>query len=65
MFREFVVDDVNVGARLDKFLAGQMPEYSRSEIQRFNVFRSGNSVKFSEKVPSCMESGIECLCVCY
>lgn len=50
MFREFVVDDVNVGVRLDKFLAGQMPEYSRSEIQRFNVLRAGNPVKFSEKV---------------
>ena len=50
MFREFVVDDVNVGARLDKFLAGQMPEYSRSEIQRFNVSRGNTLVKFSEKV---------------
>ena len=50
MFREFVVDDVNVGARLDKFLAGQMPEYSRSEIQRFNVLRGNTPVKFSEKV---------------
>ena len=50
MFREFVVDDANVGVRLDKFLAGVMPEFSRSEIQRFNVLRNGDAVKFSERV---------------
>ena len=50
MFREFVVDDGNVGVRLDKFLAGAMPDFSRSEIQKFNVLRNGLSVKFSERV---------------
>ena len=50
MFREFVVDDVNVGVRLDKFLAGLMSDFSRSEIQRFNVLRNGAPVKFSERI---------------
>ena len=50
MFREFVVDDADKGVRLDKFLAGAMPDFSRSEIQRFNVLRNGASVKFSERV---------------
>lgn len=47
--REFVVDSENVGVRIDKFLSNQMPEFSRSEIQKFNVTRSGTSIKFSEK----------------
>ena len=50
MFREFVVSDENAGVRLDKFLAGVMCEFSRSEIQRFSVLRNGCVVKFSEKV---------------
>ena len=50
MFREFVVDVTNVGTRLDKFLAGMRPEFSRSEIQRFNVLRNGALVKFSERM---------------
>ena len=50
MFREFVADVSSIGVRVDKFLASQMPEFSRSEIQRFNVFRNGVPVKFSEKV---------------
>ena len=49
VLREFVVDDVNVGMRTDKFLATAMPEYSRSEIQRFNVLRNGALAKFSDK----------------
>lgn len=48
--REFVVSEEFVGNRLDKFLSAQMPEFSRSEIQRFAVTRSGVAVKFSEKV---------------
>lgn len=48
--REFVVNEEFVGNRLDKFLSAQMPEFSRSEIQRFAVTRSGVVVKFSEKV---------------
>lgn len=50
MQREFSVLDTDVGMRLDKFLAGQMPEYSRSEIQRFTVTRGGVPVKMSERV---------------
>lgn len=50
MFREFVVDEANVGVRLDKFLVTLMPEFSRSEIQRFNVLRNGGAVRFSERV---------------
>lgn len=45
-----MVSDENVGARLDKFLAGSMPDFSRSEIQRFGVLVNGKNVKFSEKV---------------
>lgn len=47
--REFIVDDENIGVRIDKFLSIQMPEYSRSEIQKFAVTRDGAAVKFSEK----------------
>ena len=50
MLREFVVSDGDIGVRLDKFLSGAMPEFSRSEIQRFNVLRNGANVKFSDKV---------------
>ncbi len=35
--REFIVDDGGAGLRLDKFLADKMPDFSRSEIQRFNI----------------------------
>ncbi|MBO4683615.1 MAG: RluA family pseudouridine synthase [Alphaproteobacteria bacterium] len=47
--REFIVSGDAVGTRLDKFLATAMPEFSRSEIQRFAVTRNGTAVKFSEK----------------
>lgn len=47
--RSFIVSEDVAGGRLDKFLSAQMPEYSRSEIQKFNVTRSGASVKFSDK----------------
>lgn len=47
--REFTVDDASAGIRLDKFLASQMPEFSRSEIQRFPVTRAGAPVKQSER----------------
>ena len=50
MQREFTVSDTDVGIRLDKFLATQMPEFSRSEIQKFSVSRGGAAVKFSDKV---------------
>ena len=50
MIREFVVDELNADARLDKFLVGQMSEFSRSEIQKFSVMRNGALARFSDKV---------------
>ena len=50
--REFVVDNESAGVRLDRFLVIQMPEFSRSEIQRFAVMRNGAPAKFSDKVKS-------------
>jgi len=50
MQREFIVSNDDAGIRLDKFLANKMPEFSRSEIQKFTVSRGGASVKFSDKV---------------
>lgn len=48
--RKFIVDSDNVGVRIDKFLAAQMPEFSRSEIQKFKIERNGVvAVKLSEK----------------
>lgn len=49
--REFLVSDTDELVRLDKYLATQMPEFSRSEIQKFNVRRAdGATPKFSEKI---------------
>ena len=49
--RQFTVLDTDTPSRIDKFLATQMPEFSRSEIQRFSVTRAdGAAVKFSEKI---------------
>ena len=49
--REFTVSDTDEIVRIDKFLSNQMPEFSRSEIQRFDVRRlNGSVVKFSEKI---------------
>lgn len=49
--RQFTVSDISEPIRLDKFLSAQLPEFSRSEIQKFNVSRNNISgVKFSEKV---------------
>lgn len=50
MVRDFVVSETDAGMRLDKFLAMQMPEFSRTEIQRFPVTRSGVAVKTSERI---------------
>ena len=50
MIREFTVTDEHAGARLDKFLSAQMPEFSRSEIQRFPVTLLGTPVKMSVRV---------------
>lgn len=48
--REFIVSNESAGVRLDRFLVEQMPEFSRSEIQRFNVSRNATPAKFSDKV---------------
>lgn len=49
--REFIVSESDEIIRLDKYLSAQMPEFSRSEIQRFRVSRADGSVpKFSEKI---------------
>lgn len=50
MQRTFTVSQSDGTSRLDKFLAGQMPEYSRTEIQRFHVTRDGAVVRPSERV---------------
>lgn len=48
--RKFIVDSENTGVRLDKFLSVLMPEFSRSEIQKFNIKRAdGKSFKISDK----------------
>ena len=56
--REFTVFDDAVGVRLDKFLATAMPEFSRSEVQRFTVSRNGVPVKFSEKTKAGDKIGV-------
>lgn len=49
--RELVVLDTDEITRLDKFLAKKMPEFSRSEIQKFLITRPDNTTpKMSEKV---------------
>ena len=48
--REFIVSEDSAGVRLDKFLVGTLPDFSRSEIQRFTISRNGAPAKFSEKV---------------
>ncbi len=49
--RKFIVsEDVNI-VRVDKFLAEKMPEFSRSEIQKFSISREdGAPLKMSEKI---------------
>ncbi len=48
--RDFMVDLNSVGMRLDKYLAMQMPDFSRAQIQRFCVHVNGNIAKFSIKL---------------
>lgn len=48
--RNFKVDSENTGIRIDKFLSDQMPEFSRSEIQKFEIKRvDGKKFKLSDK----------------
>lgn len=48
--REFIVDDAGAGMRLDKFLAIQMPEYSRAQIQGFDTFIGGRPAKGASRL---------------
>ncbi|MBO5704637.1 MAG: RluA family pseudouridine synthase [Alphaproteobacteria bacterium] len=49
--REFKVIDTDNIVRTDKYLSAQMPDFSRSEIQKFNITRKdGKTVKLSEKI---------------
>lgn len=50
MQREFTVLAGDAGMRLDKFLVAAMPEFSRSEIQRFSVTRAGRVAGMSDRV---------------
>lgn len=52
MRREFIVTDGDAGIRLDKFLSAQMPEFSRSEIQKFKVSQGDMPVKMSTRIRS-------------
>ena len=47
--RTFIVPMDAEIVRIDKFLSAQMPEFSRSEIQKFTVTRGGAPIKFSDK----------------
>ena len=49
--RELIVTDTDEITRIDKFLADKMPEFSRSEIQKFLIKRSDGAMpKMSEKI---------------
>lgn len=48
--RNFIVGEANIGIRVDKFLSISMPEFSRSEIQKFNISRGDKKAfKLSDK----------------
>ena len=48
--KNFIVGENDTGIRIDKFLSNQMPEFSRSEIQKFNISRADKkSLKLSDK----------------
>lgn len=58
--RKFIVDAENIGIRIDKFLSVQMPEFSRSEIQKFNIKRpDGGMLKLSDKTKAGEEFIVE------
>jgi len=69
----FTVSETDAGLRLDKFLALKMPDFSRAQIQKFDVTKgegtgpSGALAKMSEKIRtgdeytvSVIETKIEC-----
>ncbi len=48
--KNFIVGENDTGIRIDKFLSNQMPEFSRSEIQKFNISRADKkALKLSDK----------------
>ena len=48
--QKFIVDSDGAGMRIDKFLSIKMPEFSRSEIQKFSITRAnGAAAKLSDK----------------
>ena len=49
MKKVIVVTEDHIGIRSDKFLVDQMPEYSRSEIQKFEILKNNAPAKLSEK----------------
>lgn len=58
--RDFVVDSESVGIRVDKFLSNQMPDFSRSEIQKFTIKRfDGTLAKLSDKTKMDEEFSVE------
>jgi 23S rRNA pseudouridine1911/1915/1917 synthase len=55
MIKNFIITETDAGKRLDKFLAEQMPEFSRNEIQKFavrNTKYETRNAKFSDKIKS-------------
>lgn len=53
--RVFKATESDAGLRLDKFVASRLPEYSRSEIQKFDIKDSGRparKIKLSDKIKS-------------
>lgn len=48
--KKILVNEENTGIRIDKFLSNEMPEFSRSEIQKFDISRAdGKSLKLADK----------------
>jgi len=48
--KKFLVSEEDAGIRIDKFLSNEMSEFSRSEIQKFNISRAdGKALKLSDK----------------
>ncbi|MBD5388941.1 RluA family pseudouridine synthase [bacterium] len=48
--RDFTVMDADAGVRVDKFLAAQMPDFSRAEVQRFPITVCDTPVKMSTRL---------------
>ena len=48
--RKFSVTDTDANLRLDKFLSNQMPEFSRSEIQRMEITLNNAPAKLGARL---------------